>query len=152
MSVSSTCFLFRAVALYALHGLYIYWANDCVYVCVCVWPHVAVCSLFIKCSYIPFITETTCDFFYYVPEASLELGKQRTLRKSSSIWLTLLPPIRAALRGGTRSLCRCVTVQMWEWTRRADGNKNEITLTGNIIKRRNWYRSVEMWSRLRMWR
>ena len=46
-----------------------------------------------------------------VPEASLELGKRRTLRKSSSIWLTLHPPIKVALWVGTRKLYRYVAVE-----------------------------------------
>ena len=49
--------------------------------------------------------------YVYIPEASLEPGKQRTLRKSSSIWLTLPPPIRVALWVETRKLCRYVTVE-----------------------------------------
>lgn len=48
--------------------------------------------------------------FVCIPEESLELGKQRTLRKSSSIWLTLPPPIRVALWVGIKKLCRYVEV------------------------------------------
>lgn len=47
-----------------------------------------------------------------IPEASLELVKRRTLRKSFSIWLMLPPPIRAALWAGTRKLYRYVAVEV----------------------------------------
>lgn len=49
--------------------------------------------------------------FVCIAEASLELVKQRTLRKSFSIWLMLLLPIRAALWAETRKLYRYVKLK-----------------------------------------
>lgn len=49
-----TCFLFRPVALNALHGLYIYWGDECAF------GHFFLCVLSLKCLYIPFISESIC--------------------------------------------------------------------------------------------
>lgn len=66
--------------------------------------------VFIVCMCVPYLVSYVCVFLC-IPEASLELGKQRTQRKSSSIWLTSPLLIKVALWVETRKLRRYVKVE-----------------------------------------
>lgn len=56
--------------------------------------------------HVPHISVCVC-----VTEVNLELGKQKTPKKSSSIWLTSPRLIKEALWVETRNLCRYVTIE-----------------------------------------
>lgn len=106
-----TYIVFRLVALLCL----------CVYCCdECVFGHLFLCTFSLSKITICFKVDhlslrgiycvPLCAWHSFVslPEASLELGRQKTLRKSSSIWLTSPPPIKVAVRVKTRNLYRYV--------------------------------------------